>query len=112
MNIQLTAETFAQQLHNSFVAEIIVEGAEPASHEIELIQVTTHPARPKPTWGRASELPHREQPFSLIFRFPKGLSSHSINCRLSHESGEAIGDFMLSAIDEDSRGRYYEAVFN
>ena len=98
----LNREKFAECLGTSF--DVQHDGDMPLS--LELIEATQLPVR-----DEAQRSGLRQQPFSLVFRGPTGVTFSQNTYRLKHALLGSL-DIFLVPIGPDDEGMCLEAVFN
>jgi hypothetical protein len=98
---QMTHETFAAHVGAKF--EVKIGGATVPFELIEATTLTAGAARPKTL--------ARREPFSLVFRAPRGFNGPQQIYVVSHESIGTHGIFLVP-IGPDEHGPRYEAIFN
>ncbi len=108
---KLSLEAFTPCLHQTFQVTV----SEGHVITFELIEVKPlSPSAPlsAQSWGRASEVPIRQEPFSLIFRGPLNPLLPQKLYRLEHPELGPIEGLFFVPLDTDSRGVYYESIVN
>jgi len=94
-NIEL--DIFSPRVGEMFVLDVSGNAGE----RLELVEVNALPSQGGP----------REQPFALIFKGPGGSGQQQGMVKLTHDDmGEF--DIFLVPVEEDQRGRLFEAIFN
>lgn len=97
----LNHTTFAEQVGTEFRTEI-----EGRTLPFELIEVRPHSSQS----NRPQNFGRRE-PFSLLFRAPKGVTAPQHIYDLEHPALGRVGIFLVP-VGADTHGTLYEAVFN
>lgn len=79
---------------------------------LELIEVRSLPSYLDsfPKWRQDSGL--RPSPFAIVFRGPRTPALNQRMYTLTQDQFGTLENLFLVPIDEDSNGRYYEAIFN
>ena len=107
---RMTKDAFSEHVGETF--RLRLESSD--TIDLELVEVTALPEQsfqPK-SWGRASEIKIRHDPFSMVFRGPKDCLLEQKMYTLEHGMMGTLNGLFLVPIDEDERGFYYEVIFN